>query len=284
MKTNSFILAMMLMASATFKSNAQDLVLPNPSTTQTVIQDLGLGKVSVTYSRPPVKNRKIFGGLVPYGQVWRAGANNATVIKFSEDAIVEGHNIPAGAYALFCIPEKDEWTIILNKSADQWGAYAYNQASDLIRFKVKTIKTAEKQEAFTMLFNNPTTITSYLNISWDQTAVNIHLTTNDDAKIVASIDRIMEKKEVSNLNYFNAIQYYYINNKDTDKALGWIAKAEQDFPKRASYKLFKSRFLLRKGDKAGAQAAAEAGIKTAQEGSDNEYLRLNQEALEQAKR
>lgn len=283
MKKNLLIFTVMLITGLSYKSNAQVPGLPNPSSTQTIIQELGLGKVSVTYSRPGVKDRKIFGGLVPFGQVWRTGANSATSITFSEDAIIEGNEISAGAYELFCIPEKDEWTIILNKAAGQWGAYTYDQSKDVIRFKVKTGVIPQKQEAFTVQFTDPTSKSSALNLVWDHTSVTIQLKSNDDEKIMANIDRLMEAKPVSNLIYFDAVQYYYFNHKDTDKALVMIAGAEEAFPARASYKLFKSRFLLRKGDKAGARTAAETGIRLATEGHDNEYLRLNEEALQLAK-
>ncbi len=273
----------MLITGLSYKSNAQVPGLPNPSSTQTIIQELGLGKVSVTYSRPSVKGRKIFGGLVPFGEVWRTGANSATAITFSEDAIIEGNEVPAGAYELFCIPEKDEWTIILNKAVGQWGAFTYDQSKDVIRFKVKAGTVPQKQEAFTVQFTNPTSKSSELNLVWDHTSATIQLKSNDDEKILANIDRLMETKPVSNLIYFNAVQYYYFNNKDSDKALVMIAGAEEAFPARASYKLFKSRFMLRKGDKAGARTAAETGIRLATEGHDNEYLRLTKEALQLAK-
>lgn len=284
MKRTQLILAIILMAGLWQKSNAQDLALPNPSTKQTIIQELGLGKVSITYSRPHVKNRKIFGGLVPFGQVWRTGANEATAITFSENVIVEGHHIPAGTYALFCIPEKELWTIILNRAVGQWGSYTYNQQDDLVRFTIKPEQVTEQQESFTIQFINPTTNSTAMALSWDHTHAAIHIAANDDAKIMANIDQLMSAEKITNLTYFNAIQYYYINNKDNDQALKWISGAEKAFPKRGSYRLFESRFLLRKGDKAGARSAAEEGIRLSKEKHDEEYLRLNEEALELAKK
>lgn len=283
MKKTHFIFTIMLMACVSYKSNAQVPGLPNTSSTQTIIQEFGLGKVSVTYSRPNVKDRKIFGGLIPYAEVWRTGANRATAITFSEDVTIEGHDIPAGAYSLFCIPEKDEWTFILNKTVEQWGAYTYNQNNDFLRFKVKAGHVAQKQESLTLQFENSTTKSTDLTLAWDHNYATMHMKTNDDARILANIDQLMTAKEISNLTYFTAIQYYVVNDKDADKALGWVAKAEKDFPKRGSYKLFKSRLLLRKGDKAGARSAAQEGINVAKDSNDNEYLRLNQEALKLAR-
>src|ERR1700756_4357436 len=105
-----FGLAAALLAATTVKTNAQTARIPEASPTQTIIQDFGLGKITITYSRPSVKGRVIFGGINPYGQVWRTGANAATTISFTENVIFEGHSVKAGTYALFTIPEKDEWT------------------------------------------------------------------------------------------------------------------------------------------------------------------------------
>jgi len=291
MKTKHVLLALALVASISYSSHAQIEGLPNPSPSQTVSQDLGLGKVSVTYSRPNVKGREIFGALVPYGKVWRAGANAATTITLTEDVLFQNQAVPAGQYALFCIPGKDQWTIVLNKTVNQWGAYLYDAANDQLRIKVKPVALTATVESFTIQFANVSTLAADLRLEWNRTQVSVHLTSNDDARILANIDRIVAATDLSNpetlrfanLTYFDAIQYYYNNNKDTEKALQWIGQAENAFPKRASYRLFRSRFLLRKGDKAGARTAAEAAIKIARETNDDEYLRLSQEALNLAR-
>jgi hypothetical protein len=271
----------MLLACVSYKSYAQVPRIPEASSTQTIIQDFGLGKVTVTYSRPNVKDRKIFGGIIPYGEVWRTGANAATTITFTEKVIIDGNPVPAGTYSLFSIPERNEWTIILNKTVKQWGAYSYKQADDFLRFKIKPIRVSEKRETFTMAFANSNTKSTDLYLVWDRTAAAIHMETDDDAKITANIDELMKGDRKP--YYFNAIQYYYENNKDVNKALGWVAEAEKIDPKGPWYKLWESRLLLRKGDKAGAIAAAEAGLQLAKESNDDEYTRLNQEALNQAK-
>lgn len=273
---------MMLLILAVFTgltTYAQVPGVPNSSTTQTLIQELGIGKITLSYSRPNVRGREIFGKLVPYGDVWRTGANTCTQITFSENVLLEGHAVPAGAYSLFSIPGKDTWTIILNKTVGDWGAYSYKQENDFLRFNVKPQAAKVKQETLTFQFQHATTETTDLILSWDNVGLDIHIASNDEEKILANIDSLMNQKEVSNLIYFTAIQYYYLHNKNTDKALGWIARAEKDFPKRGSYRLYKSRFLLRKGDRAGAISAAEEGIKVATDSNDSEYLHLNQEAL-----
>ena len=147
------------------------------------MQNFGLGKITLTYSRPNVKGRKIFGGTEPYGTVWRTGANSATVIKFSDDVTLEGHKVPAGEYALFSIPGTDEWTIIINKTANQWGAYTYKAADDLLRFTVKPIALPETIETFTMQFANVFPTSGELLLKWEHTELVIHLTTDIDAKV-----------------------------------------------------------------------------------------------------
>ena len=281
MRKTYLFLVTMLLACVSYKSYAQVPRIPEASSTQTIIQDFGLGKITVTYSRPNVKDRKIFGGIIPYGEVWRTGANAATTITFTERVVIEGNPVPAGTYSLFSIPEKNEWTIILNKTVKQWGAYSYKQANDFLRFKIKPIRVSEKRETFTMAFANSNTKSTDLYLVWDHTAAAIHMETDDDAKITANIDELMKGDRKP--YYFNAIQYYYENNKDIDKALGWVAEAEKIDPKGPWYKLWESRLLLKKGNKAGAVAAAQAGLQLAKDSNDDEYTRLNQEALDHAK-
>jgi len=281
MRKTYLLVATMLLACLSYKSYAQVPRIPEASSTQTIIQDFGLGKITITYSRPNVKDRKIFGGIIPWGEVWRTGANAATTITFTEKVLVEGNSVPAGTYSLFSIPEKNEWTIILNKVVKQWGAYSYKQTEDFVRFKIKPLRVSEKRETFTMAFANSTTKSTDLYLVWDHTAASMHLETDDDAKITANIDELMKGDRKP--YYFNAIQYYYENNKDVDKALGWVYEAEKIDPKGPWYKLWESRLLLRKGDKAGAIAAAEAGVALAKASKDDEYERLNKEALDHAK-
>jgi hypothetical protein len=281
-KTFIYVFAMLL-ACLTLSTYAQEQPrIPEASSTQTIIQDFGLGKITVTYSRPNVKGRKIFGGINPYGQVWRTGANAATTITFSENVLIEGHKVPAGTYSLFSIPEPNSWTIILNKTVKQWGAYSYKQADDLLRFTVKPVTVKEKRESFTMQFANSTTKTTDLYIVWDHTAVPMHLQTDDDAQITANIEKLMQG-DIKKRPYFNAIQYYYENDKDLKKAMSWVLEAEKIEPNGPWYKLWKARIQLKMGDKAAAIATAQQGVKLAKASDDDEYVRLNEAVIAQAK-
>jgi tetratricopeptide (TPR) repeat protein len=275
-----FYTTLMLLMCAVLKTNAQ-AVIPGASTTQTISQDLSLGKVTITYSRPNVKGRKIFGGLQPYGEVWRTGANAATTITLTENTIIEGNKVPAGEYGLFTIPGPDEWTIILNKTFHQWGAYTYKQADDLLRFKIKPTTMNKSVETFTMQFSDATATSNDLNLIWDKTAVRIHFESDDDAQVMANIDTLMQKAPKDNASV--AIQYYYENNKDLSKALGWATAAQNGDPKDPYYMLWIARLKLKMGDKPGAIEAAIKGIQLARDNKDDEYVRLNQMVLDKAK-
>lgn len=263
-------------------SNSFAQLTPQPSSTQSVVQDFGLGKINLVYSRPDVKGRKIFGGMEPYGTVWRTGANSATLIKFSDDVTMEGNKVPAGEYGLFSIPGEQEWTIILSKQSKQWGAYTYKATDDFLRFKVKTEHLNQLTETMTLAFNNVTPSSCDLQMMWEHSGFVIHMTTDVDSKVMARIDSAMNTDKKP---YYEALIYYYNNNKDMNKALAWATELEKDknFPPFVP-KLWKARIQLKKGDKAGAIATAQEGAKIAAEMKTEEYVRLNTEVIAQAKK
>ncbi|WP_345230450.1 DUF2911 domain-containing protein [Olivibacter ginsenosidimutans] len=259
---------------------AQNLKLPAASSTQVLTQDLGISKITLTYSRPNVKGRTIFGGLEPYGQVWRTGANSATTLTFTGDVSIDGKAIPAGTYALFTIPNKNEWTIILNKGAKQWGAYEYNQNDDVLRFTVKPQQTKNKVETFTISFPEVSATEAKLNIAWENTSVTFPIQVNQDAEIMASIDQAMQGEKKP---YLAAAQYYFNNNKDLDQALAWADEAVKANPELPYSYYWKAQIQLKKGDKEGAKATATLGKQAAEKAKSEEYIRLNNQVIEKAK-
>ncbi|WP_256006972.1 DUF2911 domain-containing protein [Pedobacter deserti] len=275
------MLVIALAAGLQFEGNAQGLKMPQASTSQTVTQAFGLGTITLNYARPNVKGRKIFGGLEPYGTVWRTGANSATTIKFSEDVKIEGQNLPAGEYALFTIPEQNDWTIVFNKEAKQWGSYTYKEANDVLRVKVKPVKLKDKVETFTIQFSDVYPTTAKLQLMWENTGVTVNLSTDVDSKVMASIDEAMkgEKKP-----YFQAAQYYFENGKDINKALEWMNAADANNTTQPWVKLWKGRVQLKMGDKAGAAKTAEEGLRIATEIKNQEYIRLNGALLAEARK
>jgi tetratricopeptide (TPR) repeat protein len=280
MKRLYYHLAAMLIACASQNSYAQMLKVPQLSSTQTIEQELGLGKITLTYSRPNLRGRKIFGTIIPYGTVWRTGANAATLIKFTDDVTIEGNKVPAGEYGLFSIPGKDEWTIILNKTAHQWGAYTYKQSDDFLRFKVKNVSLGNQLETMTIQFNNVDQTKCELELKWENVSFSFHISTDVDSKVMANIDEVMNTDKRP---YFESALYYYENNKDLKKALEWISTAEKAEPNSPFYKVWKARIQLKMGDKAAALATAQEGVKLAHAQNDKEYETLNQSVVDQAK-
>jgi hypothetical protein len=258
---------------------AQDPTIPQPSPKQTITEEFGLGKITLTYCRPGVKGRKIFGLTEPYGLVWRTGANNATTIQFTDEVTIEGQKVPAGEYGLFSIPGEREWTFILNKTPKQWGAYSYKESEDLVRFKVPVAKAPAFNETLTLNFTEATNSACTLQLDWENTEVKLHLSTDVDAQVMANIDRLMQGEKKP---YYFASIYYYNHDKDIKKALEWISLRDKEQPNSFNVKYWKARIQLRSGDKAGAIATAGEGLKLARDENSAEYIRLNQEVITQA--
>lgn len=254
--------------------------LPPASSTTKIEQGIGIKKVSLTYQRPNMNNRSIFGGLVPYDQVWRTGANNIPAITFEEEVTIAGNKVPAGTYGLFTIPTKGDWTIILSKKPEQWGAYQYNQNEDLLRFQAKSKQLSDKVETFTIAFENVTSTGADLTLAWENTKVSFPITVDQSKEIIAGIEEAMkgEKKP-----YFAAAQYYYNNNLDINKAVEWITEADKGNTKAPHIKYWKARILLKSGDKAEAIKTATEGVAMAKAGNNEEYVKLNTQVLEEAK-
>jgi hypothetical protein len=265
-----------------FSTHSYAQITPRPSSSETINQGFGLGTITLNYSRPNTKGRKIFGYVEPYDKVWRTGANSATVISFSDDVTMEGNKVPAGEYGLFTIPGENQWIIILSKKSKQWGAYTYNQADDYVRFSVKPVKLQQPVETFTLQFENMYPTSGELHLLWENTSLTIHLACDIDSKVMARIDSAMKTDKKP---YYDAVIYYWNNNKDMNQALEWANQLEKipGMPPMVS-KLWIARVLLKKGDKRTAIATAQEGVKAATEAKSDEYIRLNTEVIAEARK
>lgn len=272
------VLAFALMAGSNVSAQIK---LPPASSAQTVTQGLGISKATLVYSRPNMNGRKIFGGLVPYGEVWRTGANTVTALTTEGEITVAGHSLPAGTYGILTIPTENEWTVIFSKNSQQWGAYTYDQTEDQLRFTVKPQKLANSLETFTIDFSDVAATSAKLNISWENTKISIDLEYNQDAEIMASIDEAMrgDKKP-----YFQAAQYYYNNDKDLSKALDWMEEALKSSPDAPYVYYWKARTELKAGKKTDAAATAQKGIEVATKANNSEYVTLNTQVLREAQK
>ncbi len=258
-----------------FSGQAQ-LKTPAPSPTQTIKQDFGLASVELSYSRPGMKGRKIFGDLVPFGKVWRTGANSATTLTFGDDVTIGGTKIPAGKYGLLSIPDKKSWTLIITKQLDVTSPAAYDAAQDVVRTEVKTMDMETALESFTMQFANVKPNSCELHIMWDRTAVALPISTDVEGKVMAQIDQLMNK---DNRPYFNAAMFYMDNGKDLKQALAWFDKAVEAQPSAYWIQHQRANCLAKLGRKDDAKAAAEASKKLAAEQKNDDYVKLNEKLL-----
>jgi len=259
-----------------FTAGAQ-LKTPAPSPPQTIKQDFGLSAIELSYSRPGMKGRKIFGDLVPYGKIWRTGANNATTITFGDDVIIGGTKVPAGKYGLLTIPDKDNWTLIITKQLDiTTNISAYKQDQDAVRVIVNPMKMKESMETFTMQFANIKPTSCELDLMWDNIAVAMPITTDVETKVMAQIDQLMNK---DNRPYYNAALYYLENGKDLKQALVWFDKAAEQQPDAYWVQHQRANCLAKLGKKEEAKAAAEKSIALAKTAKNDDYVRLNEKLI-----
>jgi DUF2911 family protein len=180
-------LLMATIAASSAASYAQSILdLPRPSQHAQVTQRIGLTDVTISYSRPLVKGRKVFGGIVPYGEVWRAGANENTIIEFSDPVSIEGQPVAKGAYGLHMIPGENEWTVILSKNSSSWGSFTYDQKEDALRVKVKP-QAGDAHEALAYDFDAVTPESAVVTLRWDRVAVPFRVAVNQKEIVPAKL-------------------------------------------------------------------------------------------------
>ncbi len=263
------------------QAEAPKVEFPAASPGCTLKQHIGLTDIEITYSRPGVKDRVIFGGMVPYGSVWRTGANAATKIVFSTAVKLNGNEVPAGTYALMTVPGKDDWTIIINKGSEQWGTYKYDEKADVVRFKSRVQKLDKPVETFTIEFSDIRDESSNLNLTWDKTSVPIKVEVDYVEKLSAQIEEAMASNEPKK-PYFQSAMFYYNHGKDLKKALTWVDAAIAE--REAHYIVYlKAEILEKQGDKKGAIAAANRSIELATKANDTGYIKLNEALIARLK-
>jgi len=257
------------------------LTFPQASPAATVSQRVGLTDIEIHYSRPGAKGRVIFGGLVPFGEVWRTGANAATTISFSTDVKLGGQAVPAGTYALFTIPDAREWTIILNKVADQFGAFSYDAAQDLLRVKAPVVALPAPLESFTIGVDELGVHSAMLTLAWEKTAVRVPIEIDLAAQMVPKIKAAMAGEGPK--PYLQAAMFYYDNDLDLAQATQWMEAAIKEQPEPPTWMVYRHALILKKaGDKTGALASAKWSLELADKAGGElgaEYKRLNEELI-----
>ena len=266
---------------------APKLEFPAASPAATIKQRVGFTDIEINYSRPSMRGRKIFGGLLPYGEVWRTGANSATKITFSTSVKFGGADVPAGTYALFSIPGQNEWTVILNKVSGQWGAYAYDAKNDLVRIKAVPAALTRPFETFAISFNDlASEAAATLCLSWENVRVPVKIEVDVVSTLVPQIEAAMASAEAKK-PYFASAMFYYENSLDLKKAAAWMDAAIAERPDAYFIIYRKGLILAKMGDKAGALAAANQSIEMARKDPTvtlrDEYVRLNEALIARVK-
>ena len=259
---------------------SQSIETPQPSPTQTIKQNFGLSSISLTYSRPGIKGRKVFGDLVPFGKVWRTGANTATTIEFGDDVTIGGTKVPKGEYGLITIPDKDVWTVIITKQLDITGPSAYKPENDIVRTTVKPAMLKEVIESFTIQFANVKSASCDMQIMWENTIATVPITTDVDSKVSAKIKEVLEK---DNRPYYQAALYYLENGKDLNQAMTWFDKATEQQPDAYWVHLQRANCLAKLGKKVEAKAASQKSRELAVKAGNDDYVRLNDKLQAQLK-
>ncbi len=263
------------------RATAQAFVVPTTNPPAVVKQRVAATDIEISYHRPSVKGRAIFGALVPYGHVWRTGSDNATRISFSTPLKLNDVAVDAGAYELFTIPGEREWTVIIHKDKSQWGAYSYDPANDVARLFAKPGSLSTPIETFTIDVSDIRSSSATLNIGWDRTRLPIQI--DIDVRTTA-VPRIEAALQVPGRRpYFAAAMFYFENDLDIDRAAELIAQAIAESPDHLGMLYRQALILAKKGDRVGATAAAEKSLAGAAASSPQlreEYRRLNTALLE----
>lgn len=263
-----------------FPVNAQ-VNMPAPSPTQTIIQDFGLGKIELTYSRPGIKGRQVFGTnseLVPLGKPWRTGANAATKIHFTDKVNVGGKDLDSGSYVIYTIPGKENWDIVLSKGNAYPGQEGFTTNDDILHYKAPVVLHKQKIETFTMQFTDLKNESCELHLKWANTDVAIPITTNVKERIRKEIETALQG---NNPPYYQAANFYYDYDKNYQKALEYINKATEQNPKAYFMFLQKARIQQALGDKKGARETATKTIELAKEAGNADYVNFANKLLQQ---
>ncbi len=246
---NSVAAALCLLACPAF---AQQLELPRPSPTAKVSQVVGLTEISVDYSSPAVHGRKVFGGLIPEGQLWRTGANMATKITFSKDVEVGGTKVPAGSYSIFSLPGAEHFTLILNKVWQQGGTGQYKQSEDVVRVQAQ-VQAIQPRERLTFLFADSTDVQTRLDLEWDRTRVSLPIHADTDAQVGKAIENL-EKHPANQL--VSAARWMLEGKKDY-AAAGRLADQAIKIDETWLADWTKAQALVGQGNQAEARKFAE---------------------------
>ena len=264
-----------------YSVNAQ-VDTPAPSPFAKLEQKVGLTDVTLEYSRPGVKERKVFGSLVPYGKIWRTGANARTKITFSTDATIDGQTLKAGSYSIFTIPNTDTWEVVFYNDGKEFGTpKELDDAHVAARTTVKSYPMEYSVESFTMDISNLKNSSATIAILWDKTYLAVPFTVPTDEAVLASINNVMSGPGVN--DYFQSAVYYLQEGKDISKAKEWIDKAVEMTKDKPRFWVLRQQSVIhaKAGSKDTAIAAAKASLMHAEKAGNDDYVKMNKDSLKE---
>lgn len=275
MKKIFFVLAMMI---ANYVTEAQ-IKTPQASPKSTLTQMVGLTNVEIVYSRPSARGRDVFNNLVPFGKLWRTGANENTIISFSDDVMIDGKKLPKGKYALYTNPRADNWEVIFYAATDNWGnPETWDETKAVLKTTAKSEHLDRFVESFTIGINNLDNNYAHLELSWENTIVAVKFEVPTQKTAMASIEKAMAGP-TSN-DYYAAAQYYYQSNGDLAKALAYMDKSlELSKDKPFYYYRLKSLIQAKNGDKQGAIETAKLSLAGAETAKNQDYIKMNKDSI-----
>lgn len=262
-------------------SLSSQITHPKASPLAQVEQEIGLSKISVTYSRPAARGRKVIGGLVPFGRIWRVGANESTKITVDTDMSVEGNSLPIGTYALYAFPEKGEWQLAFHSNTTHWGdgRKNYDADEDVFRIKVRPQKIPYHQENFLMAFDSITHNSANLNLIWESIKVGISFKVDTHAQMELEITKQLKENPTAQ-TYYEAARYLQEQGKDFERALEYVNKALEFGGDTYYFHRVKSLVEAELGHFKAAVLSAKKSLKIAQELEKDEFVRMNKENIE----
>ena len=277
MKKIIFVLAMMI---ANYAIEAQ-VKTPQASPKSTLTQVVGLTNVEITYSRPSAKGRDVFNNLVPFGKLWRTGANENTTISFSDDVVIDGKTLAKGKYALFTTPRADNWEVVFYSDTNNWGnPENWDETKVALKTNAKPEMLGRNVESFTIGINNLDNNFAHLEISWEKTLVAIKFEVPTQKIATASIEKALAGPTAG--DYYASAQYFFQSNGDISKALTYIDKA-LDLSKDKPFYYFRLKSLIqaKNGDKKGAIATARISLAGAEAAKNQDYIKMNKDSIEE---
>ncbi len=275
------LLLLFTVCAMAFNVNAQ-IDTPQPSPFAKVEQKVGLTDVSIEYSRPNMRGRTIFGDLVPYGKMWRTGANKNTMVTFSDDVTIGGSELKAGSYAIFVTPSEKSWDVVFYSDTENWGTpRTWDDTKVAAKVTADVYGIPMPIETFTISFDDLTNDSAIIGLMWEKTYVGVKFEVPTDKMVTASIDKVMNGPGAA--DYYAAARYYLESDKDINQAAKWIDMAINMTKDQPRFWWLRQQSLIhaKAGNKARAIEAAKASLAGAKEAKNDDYVKMNMDSLKE---